>query len=83
MMHDLRIVNARGRQEWNGHDHYDEAHPTLPHWRDSRPSYSITRTRANSRFHQIMLGCYSVSTGVRASAVSMAEARKKQLARGG
>ena len=37
-MHDLRIVNARGHQEWNGHNRYDEAHPTLPVWRD----YALT-----------------------------------------
>jgi hypothetical protein len=30
MLYDLRIVNARGHQEWNGHDRYDEAHWTLP-----------------------------------------------------
>jgi hypothetical protein len=30
MLYDLRIVNARGHQEWNGHDRYDEAHSTLP-----------------------------------------------------
>jgi len=30
MMHYLRIVNARGRQERHGHDHEDKAHPTLP-----------------------------------------------------
>ena len=35
MMHYLRIVNARGRQKWHGHDHKDKAHPTprfgVPH----------------------------------------------------
>jgi hypothetical protein len=43
MMHDLRILNARGHQEWNGHDRYDEAHPTLPVWRDSRPDHNTIR----------------------------------------
>jgi hypothetical protein len=48
MMHDLRIVNARGHQEWNGHDRYDKAHPTLPVWRDSRPNHNTTRVHAYS-----------------------------------
>ncbi len=30
MMHDLRIVDARGTQERHAHDHQDRPHPTLP-----------------------------------------------------
>ena len=36
-VYDLRIVNARGSQPWCGQNHEDERHPTLPHWRRTRP----------------------------------------------
>jgi len=29
VLHDRRIVNAGGRQEWHGHDHDDRPHSTL------------------------------------------------------
>ena len=31
MTHYRRIVNARGHQQWHGHDRYDKGHPTLPY----------------------------------------------------
>ena len=67
MMHDLRIVNARGHQEWNGQYRYDEAHPTLPHWRDSRPSHIITRVHAYSLRSLKKAECGPLSTGPRGS----------------
>ena len=51
MTHYRRIVNARGHQQWHGHDRYDKGHPTLPYVAWTRRSHSITRVQAYSRFH--------------------------------
>ena len=42
MMHDLRIVNAGGRQKWHCHDHEDKRHPTpLLAWNRSSHSRNL------------------------------------------
>ena len=53
-----------------------------PMWRGTRPSHSITRVQAYSRFHGKMLECCPLSTGSSSSLApgDIAAAIKKRLA---
>jgi MYXO-CTERM domain-containing protein len=61
MLHDRRIINARGIQEWHGHNHQDRSHSTPLFGEATQSEYAACVSRSR-RVRSFQLVCCSGAT---------------------